>query len=102
MYDSLREWMDVPLTVKPFSKRTGTGDKVFGEPIDVFCYPKGEVTVVRNWQGVEVVSNTSLYVDGTVSVSNLDEVVFEGENKPVQAVSTFYRNGVPDLRVVYI
>ena len=41
-------------------------------------------------------------MDGSVQISKLDNVIFEGEDLPVQAISTFYRNGVPDMKVVYI
>ena len=102
MYESLKEWIDVPVTVKPFVKRTATGDKVFGDSYTVLCYPQGEVNIVRNWQGVEVVSHNHLYVDGNTQITKLDNVVFENEDLPVQAISTFYRDGKPDIKVVYV
>lgn len=102
MYESLKPWINVPVTVKPYEKRSATGDKVFGEPYEILCYPQGEVNIVRNWQGVEVVSHNHLYVDGSTVITKLDSVVFEGEELSVQAISTFYRNGVPDIKVVYI
>ena len=102
MYDSIRKWINVPITVKPYIKRSATGDKIFGESYDILCYPQGEVNIVRNWQGVEVVSNNHLYVAGDTQISKLDNVVFENEELPVQAISTYYRNGVPDIKVVYV
>lgn len=102
MYDSVKDWLDVPITIKPFLKRTATGDKEFGTPHDALCYPRGEVNIVRNWQGVEVVSHNHLHVEGDTEVSELDNVVFEGREYPVQAISAFYRNGKPDIKVVYI
>lgn len=102
MYDSLKEWIDVPVTVKPYLKRSATGDKEFGEPYEILCYPQGEVNIVRNWQGVEVVSHNHLHVNGDTKITKLDEVIFEGESLPVQAISTFYREGKPDIKVVYI
>ena len=102
MYESLRPWINVPVTVKPFVGRTATGDKLYGEPYEIMCYPQGEVNIVRNWNGVEVVSHNHLYVDGDTKVTKLDSIVFEGELLPVQAISTYYREGVPDIKVVYI
>lgn len=102
MYESLKPWVNVPVTIKPFAGRSATGDKLFGEPYEVLCYPQGEVNIVRNWQGVEVVSHNHLHMDGSVRVTKLDNIVFEGEELPVQAISTFYREGVPDVKVVYI
>ena len=102
MYESLKEWIDVPITIKPFVGRSATGTKLFGTPHDEMCYPQGEVTIVRNWQGVDVVSHNHLHLDGSVEVTKLDNIVFEGDEYPVQAMSTFYRNGKPDMKVVYI
>lgn len=102
MYDSLKEWINVPITIKPFEKRSATGDKIFGQPYDVLCYPQGEVNIVRNWQGVEVVSHNHLYMDGTVPITKLDSVLFDGEELPVQAISKYYRDGKVDIKVVYV
>ena len=41
-------------------------------------------------------------MDGSVKVSKLDNIVFEGEDLPVQAISNFYRDGRVDIRVVYV
>lgn len=102
MYESLKEWIDVPVTIKPFKKRSGTGSVLFKEPIDTYCYPRCDVKTITNWHGEEVVSNRQLYLDGKEAISNVDVVIFEGEELPVQNISTFYRNGAPDLKVVYV
>lgn len=102
MYESLKPWLNVPIIIKPFAGRSATGEKLFGDSHDEMCYPKGEVTIVRNWQGVEVVSHNNLYLDGTVQIGKLDNIVFNDEELPVQAISVFYRNGKPDIKVVYL
>lgn len=102
MYASLKSWINVPITIKPFLKRSATGDKLFGESRIALCYPKGEVSVVRNWQGVEVESHNQLFIDGSVEVTELDNIIFENKEVPVQTISNFYRDGVIDIRVVYI
>ena len=102
MYQSIKEWINVPITVKPYVKRSATGDKLFGDSYELLCYPQGEVNIVRNWQGVEVVSHNHLYMDGNAKITKLDNVIFEGEELPVQAISTYYRDGKPDIKVVYV
>lgn len=102
MYESIKTWINVPFTIMPFLKRSATGDKLFSDSYTSMCYPQGEVNIVRNWQGVEVVSHTHLYVEGDTIISELDNVIFEGKERPVQAISTFYRDGIPDLKVVYV
>jgi len=102
VFETLKPWINVPVTVKPFKGRSATGDKLFGDSYTIMCYPQGEVNIVRNWQGVEVVSHNHLYVDGSTKVTKLDNIIFEGEDLPVQAISTFYREGAPDIKVVYV
>lgn len=102
MYGSVKPWIDVPFAILPFAGRSATGDKLYKDPIPSMCYPRGKVLIVRNWQGVEVVSNTHLYVEGFTEITELDSVEFEGKVRPVQAVECFYRKGKPDIKVVYI
>lgn len=102
MYESLKSWVNIPLSIKPFLKRTGTGDKSFGEIRNILCYPHCDVKVIRNLQGVEVVSNTQLYIDGSEVISEHDELIFEQKTYTIQSIATFYRDGVPDIKVVYI
>lgn len=102
MFESIKSWISVPITIKPYERRSATGDKLFGASYNALCYPQGEVSIVRNWQGVEVVSHNHLYIDGSVPIGKLDNIVFEGEDLPVQAISNFYSNGKIDLKVVYV
>lgn len=102
MYESLKSWIDVPVAIKPFIKRSGTGAAEFGELTHTKCYPHCEVNTVTNWRGEEVVSNRQLYLDGSETISNVDVLIFEGEELAVQSISTFYRKGVPDIKVVYV
>lgn len=102
MYDSLKSWINLPAQVKPFLRRDGTGDKLYKDPVDILCYAEGKVQVVTDNTGTEVVSTSQLYVDGSVAVTALDCVIFEGIEKNIKQVSTFYRNGKPDIKVVYL
>ena len=102
MYDSLKAWMNLPVQIKPFIRRNGTGTKLCGEPINGQCYAEGKVTTVTDNTGTEVVSNKQLYVDGSVAVSELDCIIFEGSEKSIKSIGTFYRNGKPDIKVVYL
>lgn len=102
MYDSLKPWVNVPVDIKPFLKRSGTGDKVFGPQRATTCYPQGDIKVVRNSTGVEVVSNNQLIFDGAEQIDEMDEITFNGKVVTIHAISTFYRNGVPDVKVVYV
>lgn len=102
MYNNLKDWINVPVAIKSFIKRSGTGDKEYSESVSSVCYPLAEVKVVVNNAGTEVVSNNQLYFDGSISVTDMDAVIFEGKEYEVKAVSTFYRGGTPDIKVVYL
>lgn len=102
MYNSIKSWINVPYQVLPFVKRTGSGTKVFDDAIDAYCYPEARVELIMNKSGAEVVSTTRLYVDGNSPIKVTDNVIFEGETRPVQRINTFYRDGKPDIRVVYL
>ena len=102
MYDSLKSWVNIPYQIKPFDKRTGTGTKLFKDTVDALCYPKSEAELVTDSKGAEVVSTTQLYIEGSTTITVLDNVIFEDEERPIKKIATFYRDGKPDIKVVYL
>jgi len=102
MYNSIKPWINLPATRKPYIKRDGTGEKVFSADISFMCYAEGKVSVVTNKEGKEVVSNKRLYIEGTTEMSELDRISFEGRESDIKAISYFYRNGSIDIKVVYL
>lgn len=102
MYDSLKSWINLPVTIRPFVRRDGTGKKVFSDPIATNCYAEGKVQVVTSKEGKEVVSMKRLYFDGKEVISELDNILFEGKEIEITAIGYFYREGVVDIKVVYL
>lgn len=102
MYESLKPWINLPAQIKPFIRRNGAGTKLYGDAVDIQCYAEGNVVVTTDNSGTEVVSNKQLYIDGSVTISELDCIVFEGSEKSIKSIGTFYRNGKPDIKVVYL
>lgn len=103
MYNSVKQWLNIPVTIKPFVKRSGTGQKVYGEPIKTKCYAVGKVETVTDDKGVEVVSKTQLYFDGTEKISSNDAVIFNESETNILSIGLFYdTKGKLDLKVVYI
>lgn len=102
MYNSLKSWINLPFTYKPYLSRSGTGAKQFDTSVTGLCYAEGKVEIVTDTQGKEVVSKKQLYVDGSVPIKELDNVVFEGSETDVKAIGYFYRNGTVDIKVVYL
>lgn len=94
--------MDLTAVRKPYIKRSGTGAKSFGEPININCYAEGKVQVVTNKEGKEVVSNKVLYVDGLTEIDELDNIVFEGRETEIKAIGYYYRGDQVDIKLVYL
>ena len=102
MYERLKEWLNLPAQIKPFIRRNGTGTKLYGDTVDIQCYAEGKVTTVTDNTGAEVVSSKQLYIDGSITISELDCIIFEGSENSIKSIGTFYRNGKPDIKVVYL
>lgn len=102
IYASIKEWINVPFIIRPFVKRGGDGTKQFADNSSAMCYPVGNVKLVTDTAGSEITSTTQLYVDGNVSIKVTDNVIFSGEERPVLRVASFYRDGVEDIKVVYL
>lgn len=103
MYESIKAWINIPLTIRPFLKRSGTGQKTYGDNIDTKCYASGKVTTVTDDKGVEVVSKIQLYVDGKTEIGSNDAVIFAGKEYNILSIALFFGpKGNIDLKVVYI
>lgn len=102
MFDSIKDWLDVPTQFKPFERRDGAGDKHFKPVISIDSYPVHEFKLIRNSLGVEVLSSSHYYIDGSHNISILDEVLVDGVWMPIQSIGTYFREGHPDIKVVYV
>ena len=102
MFKSLKDWMNFPFQYKPFIRYNGAGTAQYGDVVNVRCYPVGDLRVVTDVDGAEVTSTTQLYVDGSVQINVLDQVIFNTAARKIIRVNDFYRNGVVDIRVVYL
>lgn len=94
--------MNLSASYKPYLNRSGTGSPQYDTKVDILCYAEEDIKVIVDALGVDSVSTTQLYVDGTVPIKPFDAVTFSGVEKEVKRVNTFYREGVPDIRVVYL
>lgn len=113
MLNSVKTWLNVPLRINPFTIMDGAGDKSYGAPVDVLCYPVYETVKVVdtgvdmtsravNKDGTQIVSNTQLYLDGVVSITIMDTVILNGVTYVIKHLKGFSRNGVLDMWVVYL
>ena len=102
MYASLKEWINVPYEYNSFEKYDGAGNKIFGESTKSLCYPSGDVRFVTDVYGKQVVSTGQLYVDGSEPIKVSDMVIFEGDERAIHRITSYYRDGKVDIKVVYI
>lgn len=105
MYDSIKPWLKCPIKVLPYTGVDAYADKQFGEPFEVRCYYVGEVTVVNDPTGTEVVSNGHFYYDPTqYSIGLQDKVIWEGREQDIITTSTYIdgNTGRADLKTVYL
>ena len=101
MYESTKEWVNIPAQLKIFKGRTGSGSKSYDNPVGILVYPVGEVKVVTDDKGAEFVSSTQFYIDGSISLRANDIIIFEDNEDIIGRVSSFYREGRCDIRVGY-
>lgn len=102
MYASLKPWINVPYAILPFIKYSGGGAKIYGDRIESLCYPTGDVRKILDVNGSEVTSTATLYVPGTDNIKDTDTVVFEGRERSILRITNYYRDGVVDIKVVYL
>lgn len=102
MYASIKPWINVPYQYKSFIKYDGAGNKIFGDLVYSMCYPAGDVHFVTDVYGKQVVSTGQLYLPGTENIKATDTVIFNGEERSILRITSYYRNGVEDIKVVYI
>ena len=100
MYASLKEWINVPYQYRPFVKYNGAGVRQFGEPVESMCYPVGDTKFVTDVSGVQKVSTMQLYVHGSEPIKVNDSVLIEGEERAIYRITSYYREGTVDLKVV--
>ena len=102
MYASLKSWINVPYAILPFVKYSGAGTKIYGDRRESLCYPTGDVRKILDANGSEVTSTATLYVPGTEDIKDTDTIVFEGKERSILRITNYYRNGVVDIKVVYL
>jgi hypothetical protein len=102
MYNSLKSWLNLPITRKPFISYSGAGDKQFGSPVSLMCYMEGSVKVVQNREGIDVTSALQVFINGTHEIYIDDAMVIEDVTYDIIAISPVYREGRKDIWVVYL
>lgn len=84
MHAILKKKCKQDLIVYPCEKRVD-GDKIFGTEHTLKCFSEPKVQVVRNVEGEEVVSDTTIFIDGesfdSIHVDDEVELKFLGRRE---------------------
>lgn len=78
-----------PVTHMPFVSRNGYGDKEYGQDVHLMCYMHEKVTMVKDKTGEEVVSTTTLYLDGMLPITTEDLMRIDGVEHAIITVSRY-------------
>lgn len=103
------------VSIEKFEGKDGRNVKTYELPIVVPCYIGGEVKMVRNAEGQEVVSTQTLYFSGSndvivdrtnkiLELSTKDKVVLpDGRQPPIIGINPFYdEKGCIEIVEVYL
>lgn len=102
MFHSLKDLATSEVTCRPFDRKDGYGDKKYSADVTILAYIVGKSEVITDKTGTQVVSNTQLYVDASVDISEEDIVVLNNVERDIRSITTYYWNSVPDMKVVYL
>lgn len=86
---ALSDFRDVMLqsvTIKARSSNDGY-DATYGTGTAYSCYVQEQVKNIRRPDGTEAVSETQVYLDGSVVPGDSDVVVWNGGTYPIQLIS---------------
>ncbi len=105
MFDSLKEWMTCPFQVKRFEGYTPSADKRFSEPEDMIGYFVGNVEVITDATGDDVVSSSQVYYDPDVySIDSMDKIIVDDEEKDIIKITNYMDGnfGTSSIKIVYL
>jgi len=85
LIDDFRAEMNQSVSIAAVSSN-GLYGPTYGTPIVYSCYVEKEVVNIRDKNGVEVVSHCQIFLDGSVTVNDTDQVTFAGETPPLLRV----------------
>ena len=102
MYASLKKWINVPYKYRPFLRYNGAGVKQLDSPVESLCYPVDDVKLVTDVSGIQKVSTKQLYVFGSEDIKVNDTVLIDNDERSILRITGYYRNGIVDIKVVYL
>jgi hypothetical protein len=85
MDPALQQWLTETVEIAPYTGQDGYGKPAYGPAHVVPCRTEAQARVLMPGTGREAVSNTLLFLDGTVAITMRDQVRFaDGTTPPIQ------------------
>ena len=105
MFDSLKNWMTCTFKVKQFLGYTASADKQFTDPVDMIGYIVGDVEIITDATGDDVVSSSQIYYDPAIyEINTLDKLIVDGQEKDIIKITNYMDGnfGTSSIKVVYV
>lgn len=105
MFNSIKPWMTVDVTVKPFIGVDASADKQYGDETTIKAYVTGGIEVTNDLRGNEVRSTSQVYFDPSVyTVNPEDRIIVDGQEKDIISMSTWYdgNTGKPSIKELWL
>lgn len=101
--EGIKELLQIPLIIHPFSESSDAGDRLYGSPKETTCYGEGKMKTITDKTGSEAVSELTLYVDGSDTLTSDDRVEYYDKIYHIKALSEIRElDGSLALWVVYV
>jgi hypothetical protein len=85
LVDDFREFMTETVTIQPFVSNTGYKD-TYGTGVDYPCEIQYKIVTITKADGSLAVSTAQIFLDGSVTVSERDKVIFYGQSPKIQRI----------------
>lgn len=105
MFDSLKEWMTCPFQVKHFEGYTPSADALWSEPEDMIGYFVGNVEVITDATGDDVVSSSQVYFDPSVyTINPQDKILVDSFEKDIIQITNYMDGnyGSSSIKIAYL
>lgn len=97
--------MTCPFQVKHFNGYTPSADRKYSDPEDMVGYFVGNVEVVTDATGDDVVSSSQVYYDPSLyTIDSLDVVIVDGQEKDIIQITNYMdgNTGTSSIKIVYL
>lgn len=97
MDPDLAEFLVHTVTVEPFEGESGYGGPVYGPPVDTTCFVDETTRMVRDGNGTETVSSTTIYAAKDAPITGGSRVTLPSGDATTVISTSRHNSGPLDL-----